>query len=113
MARYTGLKNLYVKGNIALAGWAAGALRKGSITTASLNTAAGSTVDVDVSETYFSTSTLSWANVYLGTSTAGLAQVVGVTPAIGKITVKIKNIHGADAFNGTLKIDVLSWVPAT
>lgn len=79
---------------------------RGTITSESLTTAAGSTYTLTLTNSSITATTVIAANAFLGTSTQGTPQVVSVTPGSGSATVVVKNIHATQAFNGTIKIQI-------
>lgn len=76
----------------------------GTITTEALVTAIGGTYTLTLTSNLIKASSVVFPTVTLGTATQGTACVVHVTPALGSVAIKIKNIDATNAFNGTLKI---------
>lgn len=77
------------------------------ITSESLSTATGSIYTLTLTNAcILSTNSIVMASVALGTSTNGTPQIVSVAPAAGSVVVKVKNIDGTNAFNGTIKVAI-------
>lgn len=77
------------------------------ITSESLTTAAGSDYTLTLTNTKIASTSLVLAQVGLGTSTQGIPLMYKVTPGSGSVTLVIKNIHAALAFNGTIIVRVV------
>ena len=86
----------------------------GTITSESLTTAAGATYTLSAvvpGDALITAASTVFANVYLGTSTTGVPQIVSVTPTAGTLTIVVKNIHATNPFNGTIKIQYQAMTP--
>jgi hypothetical protein len=79
----------------------------GYIRTATLGLAAGSTYTLTLTNNTINTTTLVFANTFLGSSPSGLPQVVGCVPSPGSALITIKNIHATDSIAGTVTIQFL------
>jgi hypothetical protein len=78
--------------------------QSGTITSEALTTAAGSIYTLTLTDSMVAAASVVLATVQLGTSTQGTPQIVSVAPAGGSVVIKIKNIDGSNAFNGTIKV---------
>ena len=76
----------------------------GTITTESLSTAIGGIYSITLTSNLIKPSSVVLANVTLGSATQGTMSIVHITPALGSVNIKIKNVDAANALNGTLKI---------
>lgn len=74
------------------------------ITTEALTTAAAAVFTETVTNSSVTASSLVLCSVGLGTNTTGSPALTTVTPASGSVVVKIQNVAGAAALNGTLTI---------
>lgn len=90
----------------ALAGAAAANGATALITSEALTTAAGSIYTLTLTDTYIKADSVVLAMVELGSSTTGIPQVVDTKVTAGQVVVRVKNIDGAAAFNGTIKVGV-------
>ena len=91
----------------ATAGAATLSKQAGKVTSESLTTAAAASYTLTLTNTLVAATSLVFASVALGTSTAGTPQIVSVTPGAGSVVIVVKNIHGTNAFNGTITVDFL------
>lgn len=101
---------LIQKNNTATAASGAATLNSagsGIITSESLTTAAGANYTLTLTADMVAAADLVFATVRLGTSTAGEPMVESIAPAAGSVVILIRNNHGADAFNGTIKVGFL------
>jgi len=107
--------NLDITGELGISGGTATATsgaatlneQSGKVTSESLTTAAGATYTLTLTNSKVAATSLVFANAYLGTASTGVPQVVKCTPAAGSVAIVVKNIDGAAALNGTIKIDFL------
>lgn len=79
----------------------------GVITSESLTTAAGSNYTLTITNNMVAAADVVLASVQLGTSTQGEPLVESITPAAGSVVILVRNNHGSDAFNGTIKVSFL------
>jgi len=79
----------------------------GVVTSESLTTAAAAAYTLTLTNTVIAATDLVFVSVANGTNSAGIPVVGRVTPGSGSCTILIENQHGADAFNGTIKISFL------
>tara|TARA_R110000868_G_scaffold114344_5_gene306468 strand:+ start:7023 stop:7379 length:357 start_codon:yes stop_codon:yes gene_type:complete len=77
----------------------------GQITTEALTTAAAGEYTLTITNSLITANSVVIASVGQGTSTAGTPGIGGVTPAAGSLVITVTNLHSANAFNGTLKIN--------
>jgi hypothetical protein len=77
----------------------------GQVTTEALTTAAGAEYTLTITDSLITASSVIMASVGLGTATAGTPGIGGVTPAAGSCVITVTNLHSANAFDGTLKIN--------
>lgn len=104
----TGLVLLGGAGTATVAGGSATVnAQKGTITTASLSTAAGTATTFTINNTLIGASSRVYCSVYNGTNTGGLPTIGRVTPFAGSATVEITNITGGGSLNGTLIVPFL------
>jgi hypothetical protein len=82
------------------------------VTSESLSTAAGATYTLTITDARITANSVCFANIGLGTSTAGTPVITTVKPAAGSVVVIVQNIHSANALNGTIVVDVLTINPA-
>lgn len=76
----------------------------GTITTASLSTAAGSTHVVTLTNSAITTSSVVRANIYSKTNTTTGAYITVGTPGSGSVVFTITNGNASSALNGTMVI---------
>lgn len=99
-----------IRHDVAAAGATAGAATGNSqslvITSESISTAAGADYTLVLTCTKVTTATNAIVQVGLGTSTAGIPAILKVTPTSNTLTVVARNIHSADAFNGTIIFNI-------
>lgn len=79
----------------------------GVVTSEGLTTAAAAAYTLTLTNTVIAATDLVFVSVANGTNSAGIPVVGRVTPGSGSCTILIENQHGADAFNGTIKISFL------
>lgn len=79
----------------------------GVVTSESLTTAAAAAYTLTLTNTVIAATDLVFVSVANGTNSAGIPVVGRVTPGSGSCTILIENQHGANAFNGTIKISFL------
>jgi hypothetical protein len=79
----------------------------GVITSESLSTAAGSDYTLTLTNSDVAAADQVFASAALGTATTGEAAITSVKPAANSVVIKVRNIDGAAAFNGTVKISFL------
>jgi len=79
--------------------------RFGVLTTAALTTAAAANHVITVTNNQVKAGDLVFASVAYGTASAGDVVVVGGTAvADGTLVIALKNVHAANAVNGTLRV---------
>lgn len=79
----------------------------GYVTSESLTTAAGATYVLTLNNNYVTSTSKVYASVSNGTNTGGLPMIATVAKGSNVTTITVKNVHSADAFNGTIKIDFI------
>lgn len=77
----------------------------GQVTTESLTTAAGAEYTLTITNSLATANSVVIASVGNGTSSAGTPGIGGVSASAGSIVITVTNLHSANAFNGTLKIN--------
>ena len=76
----------------------------GIITTEALSTAAAATYTLTITNNQITVNDQVQVVVWFGTSTTGQPVLLRSTPGAGNVVIILKNIDGAAAFNGTLKV---------
>lgn len=76
----------------------------GVITSEALSTAAGATYTLTLTNSAVAAADQVFASVQNGTNSAGAPIIESVTPGSGSVVIVVRNIHSADALNGTIKI---------
>ena len=76
----------------------------GKITTEALTTAAGASYTLTITNSLITAADIPFASVAFGTNTTGNTVISRVTPGAGSLTIVIRNIDAAVAFNGTLVV---------
>lgn len=77
------------------------------ITSEALVTAIGAIYTLTLTNSKVAATSTVLPSVYLGTATTGTPQIVDVKPAGGSVVIRVKNIDGANAFNGTIKVTLV------
>lgn len=77
----------------------------GSVTSEALTTAAAATYTLTVTNSTIAATSIISATVANGTNSAGAPCLITTTPAAGSVVFVIKNVHAADALNGTIKVN--------
>lgn len=76
----------------------------GIVTTEALTTAAGADYTLTLTNARVKTGSVVLASVFNGSNSAGTPIVRYIAPGDGVVTIKVYNLHSANALNGTLKI---------
>jgi hypothetical protein len=76
----------------------------GVITSESLTTAAAAVYTLTITNSTIAAADQVFASVSFGTSTTGEPVVERVTPGAGSVVIRVKNVAGAAALNGTIKV---------
>ena len=79
----------------------------GTVTTESLTTAAGAEYTLTLTNSSIKATSIVLASAGLGTATAGVPGIGGVTVSAGQAVITVTNLAAAAAFDGTLKINFL------
>lgn len=104
----TGLLKTASRGTAtAAAGAATSNTQSGLVTTEALTTAAGAQYTLTLTNDKIGFGSILLVTVANGTSTAGTPSLTVASQGSGSATIIVQNIHGANAFNGTLKISFL------
>ena len=82
----------------------------GKVVTVSLNTAAGATYTLTLSNSFVSAGDLVFSAINDGTNSTGTPVITTTTVSASQIVFIIANIHATAAFNGTLQLSFL-WIP--
>lgn len=77
------------------------------ITSESLTTAAGAEYTCTLTNPSIAADSVIFASAGLASSTAGTPGIGGVTVSAGSAVITVTNLHSANAFNGTIQINVL------
>lgn len=78
--------------------------RAGVITSESLTTAAAGVYTLTLTNTLIAATSVVVASVQNGTNSQGIPVVSLITPGSGSCTIDVRNLHGSQALNGTIKI---------
>jgi hypothetical protein len=81
--------------------------QSGVVTSEALTTAAGSSYTLTLTNTLVAATSRVFASVQNGTNTQGELTVTSITPGSGSVAIVVKNSHGSQALNGTIKISFL------
>lgn len=76
----------------------------GVITTESLTTAATAEYTLTLTNDQIAATDIVLANIVGGTNSAGAPVIRQAVPAAGSVVITVRNVHGTNALNGTLKI---------
>ncbi len=79
----------------------------GVVTTEALTTAGLASYTLTLTNSLVAATSIVFASVQQGTSSAGVPLVGLITPGTGSVTIEIRNTHAVNAFNGTLKISFM------
>lgn len=79
-------------------------VQSGIITTESLSTAAAAEYTLTLTCDMITPNSIVMASAGLKGATTGTPGIGGVTPASGKVTITVTNLHASAAFNGTLEV---------
>lgn len=88
----------------ASAGAATLAKSAGVITSEALTTAAAAAYTLTLTNSTIAAADQVLASLQNGTNTAGIPVIERVTPGAGSVVIVVRNLHSADAFDGTIKI---------
>ncbi len=107
-------KQLIPDGSTASATAGAATLSKqsGVVTSEALTTAAGAAYTLTLTNTLIAATSIILVSFCNGTNTQGTLELGLVTPGSGSATIVIRNSHGSEALNGTIKISFLVLNPA-
>ena len=76
----------------------------GVITSEALTTAAAAAYTLTITNSSIAAADQVFASLQNGTNSAGIPVIERVTPGAGSVVIVVRNLHAADALNGTIKI---------
>jgi len=95
-----------LKGGTATAASGAATLNEfaGVVTSEALTTAAAAEYTLTLTNAKVEAGSVVLVSLANGTNTQGVLNLIRVTPAAGSVVIVVRNIHGSQALNGTIRI---------